>query len=87
MGLDSGEAFDQVHRYLDEHGWPSSGSSGAYCRESNVDEARIVSMIEVKSIIGAGTGEDLVRQITEWYYEDGTFAARHDPCAKEASDG
>lgn len=46
-------------------------------RISNVDEVKIIQVIEVKSLVGKGTSEDVCRQITEYYNLDGTLLARY----------
>jgi hypothetical protein len=47
-----------------------------FTRYTNVDEARVIQVVEVKSIIGEGVTGDPVRQITEYYDFDGTRLAR-----------
>lgn len=46
-------------------------------RISNVDEVKIIQVIEVKSIVGKGIAEDPCRQIIEYYNLDGTLLARY----------
>ena len=46
-------------------------------RISNVDEVKIIQVIEVKSIVGKGIAGDPCRQITEYYNLDGTLLARY----------
>lgn len=48
-------------------------------RLSNVDECRLIQVIEVKSVVGEGDGEGSpMRQITEYYSTDGLLLARTD---------
>lgn len=48
-------------------------------RLSNIDEAQIIEVIEVKSIVGDGTSEDPYRQITEYFSKEGDLLARREP--------
>ena len=45
-------------------------------RLSNVDQVRIINVIEVRSIIGKGTIDDIVHAIYEYYSLDGVLLAR-----------
>jgi len=45
-------------------------------RLSNVDEARLIKVIEIKSIVGEGTKESPIRQIVEYFTLDGERIAR-----------
>jgi len=48
-------------------------------RLSNINECRVIEVIEVKSIVGEGdTIGTPKRQITEYYSTDGTLLARRD---------
>ena len=51
-----------------------------YVRNSNVNSVKIEKVIIVKSVIGKGTKEDLIREITEIYNLKGQLIARIDPC-------
>lgn len=51
-------------------------------RKSNVDEVRVIQVVQVKSITGDGTGEpghSPIRQIKEYFTLDGELLARVDP--------
>jgi len=45
-------------------------------RLSNVNEARVIKVIEVKSLVGEGTAENPIREITEYFSFDGERIAR-----------
>lgn len=45
-------------------------------RLSNVDQVKQILVIEVKSIVGMGTEDDPIDQITEYFLPDGTRLAR-----------
>ena len=45
-------------------------------RLSYVDEVKQINVIQVKSIIGAGTEDDPISSITEYFLPDGTRLAR-----------
>jgi len=47
-------------------------------RLSNIDEVKIMQVIEIKSLIGKGTPEDVCRQLIEYYDMDGNLLARYD---------
>ena len=49
-----------------------------HTRLSNVDEVKVIRVVEVKSIIGEGTKESPIRQITEYFSLDGERIARTD---------
>lgn len=49
-----------------------------FVRTSNVNEARLISVIEVKSILGAGVKDDPIKEIREYFLEDGKLLARTD---------
>jgi len=44
-------------------------------RTSNVNSARVIQVIEVKSIFGKGTDDDPVRELVEYYTLDGLLLA------------
>lgn len=52
--------------------------SEKYTRDSNINSVKIVQMIKIESLIGAGTASDPVRQITEYYTMDGQIVGRRD---------
>lgn len=47
-------------------------------RLSNVDEARVIEVVEVKSIVGEGIDGSPIRQITEYFSKEGELLARRD---------
>jgi hypothetical protein len=47
-------------------------------RLSNIDEVKIMQVIEIKSLIGKGTPEDVCRQLIEYYDMAGNLLARYD---------
>ena len=47
-------------------------------RLSNVDEIKVIKVIEVKSIVGEGIPTDPVKQIVEYYDFNGRLLARND---------
>ena len=49
--------------------------------ETHVTSVNVINVIEVKSRLGKGTQEDVVRIITEYYSLDGALIYRDDPCA------
>lgn len=49
---------------------------GLFKRNSNVNEARLIEVVEVKSIIGEGVKGDPIREIREYFAKDGTLLAR-----------
>lgn len=51
---------------------------GLYSRRSNVNEAHVIEVVHVVSIVGEGTTEDPVHAVHEYFALDGTILARHD---------
>lgn len=45
------------------------------------DSARVIQAIETKAARGAGTDEQPVRMVTQYWSLEGAFLAEHDPCA------
>jgi hypothetical protein len=43
------------------------------------DSVKVIEVIEVKAIRGAGTDDDAVRVVTQWYSFDGKLLAEDDP--------
>lgn len=43
------------------------------------DEARVIQVIETKALRGAGTPDDLVRVVTQYWSLDGELLAESDP--------
>ncbi len=52
-------------------------------RPRGTDSARVIQVIETKTLRGIGTEEDMCRQVTQYWEFDGTLLAENDPCAKE----
>lgn len=50
-------------------------------RPRGTDSARIIKVIETKSIRGYGTEIDLCREVTQYWSLDGELLAENDPCA------
>ena len=50
-------------------------------RPRGTDSARVIRVIETKSTRGAGTENDLSRQVTQYWSLDGKLLAECDPCA------
>lgn len=49
-------------------------------RLSNVDEVKVIEVVQVNSIVGVGDGEGTpIRQITEYFSKEGSLLARRDP--------
>jgi len=43
------------------------------------DSVKIIEVVEVKAARGAGTDDDAVRIVTQWYSFDGKLLAEDDP--------
>ena len=52
-------------------------------RSRGTDSARVIQVIESKSLRGAGTEEDPCRLVAQYWDFDGNLLAENDPCAKE----
>ena len=52
-------------------------------RPRGTDSARVIQVVETKTLRGIGTEEDMCRQVTQYWDFDGTLLAENDPCAKE----
>lgn len=53
-------------------------------RPRGTDEARVIQVIETKSIRGNGTENDLCRMVTQYWDFEGNLLAEKDPCAMES---
>lgn len=53
-------------------------------RPRGVDSARVIQVIETKSIRGNGTENDLCRVITQYWDLEGNLLAEKDPCTTES---
>ena len=45
--------------------------------------AKMISVIEVKSVIGTGTQEDVSREVTDYFLPEGQLIAHIDPCDED----
>ena len=45
--------------------------------------AKMISVIEAKSVIGTGTQEDFSREVTDYFLPDGQLIAHIDPCDED----
>lgn len=52
-------------------------------RPRGTDSARVIQVIETKSIRGDGTEKDLCRSVTQYWDFEGVLLAENDCCAKE----
>lgn len=53
-------------------------------RPRGTDNARVIQVIETKSIRGTGDNEkDMCREVRQYWDFDGNLLAEYDPCAKE----
>ena len=57
------------------------GENKKTVRPRGTDSAKIIEVIETKSIRGYGTEEDLSREVTQYWSLDGKLLAECDPCA------
>lgn len=51
----------------------------SFTRLTGVNSAKMIEVIEVKSLAGDGTNESPFYEVTEYYSEDGELLARHNP--------
>ena len=58
-------------------------TQGKHRRLSNVDEVKVIKVVEIKSLVGTGKSGDPGRQITEYFSLDGVRLARAEPFGKE----
>ncbi len=49
----------------------------------SVTKAKIISVIEVKSVIGTGTKEDIYREVVDYFLPNGQLIAHIDPCDED----
>lgn len=52
-------------------------------RPRGTDLARVMQIIETKSLRGEGTNEDVCRIVTQYWDFEGNLLAEKDPCTKE----
>jgi hypothetical protein len=50
-----------------------------FTRLTGVNEAKVIEVIEIKSIAGEGVDGNPFYEVTEYYSLDGTLLARHNP--------
>jgi len=50
-----------------------------FTRLTGVNEAKVIEVIEVKSIAGEGVEGNPIYEVTEYYSLDGELLARHNP--------
>lgn len=55
-------------------------------RPRGTDSARVIQVIETKSIRGTGTNEDLCRIVTQYWDFEGNLLAENDPCITEVKE-
>ena len=53
-------------------------------RPRGTDEARVIQVIETRSLRGSGTDEDLCREVIQYWDFDGNLLAEKDPCTTES---
>lgn len=53
-------------------------------RPRGVDSARVIQVIETKSIRGTGTSNDICRGVVQYWDFDGNLLAEKDPCITES---
>lgn len=49
-------------------------------RPRGTDSARVIQVIETKSLRGTGTEKDLCREVTQYWDFDGNLLSENDPC-------
>lgn len=52
-------------------------------RPRGTDGARVIQVIETKSIRGKGTDDDMCRLVTQYWDFEGNLLSENDPCVKE----
>ena len=52
-------------------------------RPRGTDGAKVLQVIETRSLRGVGTEEDACREIVQYWDFEGNLLAENDPCAKE----
>lgn len=53
-------------------------------RPRGTDSARVIQVVETRAIMGAGTQEDPVREVVQYWSFDGEKLAERDPLAEMA---
>lgn len=49
-------------------------------RPRGTDSARVIQVIETKTLRGTGTEKDLCREVTQYWDFDGNLLSENDPC-------
>lgn len=49
------------------------------------DSAKVIQVIQTKSLRGEGTQQDLCRTVTQYWDFDGNLLAENDPCITESA--
>ena len=49
------------------------------CRAGTPSMAKLVQVIQVETLRGAGTEDDVARLVTQYWSKDGVLLAEHDP--------
>lgn len=52
-------------------------------RPRGTDMARVIQVIETRSLKGKGTENDKCREVMQYWNFDGKLLAEYDPCIKE----
>ena len=52
-------------------------------RAEGTDSARVIRVIETKSLRGEGTDKDMCRIVKQYWSLEGKLLAESDPCTKE----
>lgn len=58
-----------------------------FTRLTPINECKVIEVIEVKSLVGNGTHESPIVEITEYYSLDGVRLARYVPSETELAPG
>lgn len=54
-------------------------------RPRGTDSAKLITVIETKSLRGVGTQEDMCRCVTQYWDMEGNLLAEKDPCITESA--
>ena len=52
-------------------------------RPRGTDSAKVIQVIETRSLRGLGTDADMCREVVQYWDFEGNLLAENDPCAKE----
>lgn len=56
---------------------------GKFTRLTGVNEARVIEVVQVRSLAGDGTNENPFYEVTEYYSFGGELLARHNPLKQD----